>query len=207
MTVTSINASNNDKAEDRSRRRSMFALFILLSVTFFAITSDGIETLLKSSEITPRGVSFGAEASYAGGRWRLKELRIVDAEDVPEGAAAVQTIFEVTIESSDLMTAWSDCGISLQDTDGRRWQPVRGDSLPIAAGAMTCGEAMMSGAHPGDKVAIADTFLVPKQAISSMRPSVSVFEERSDFLSFSVRPDQKPLETSPSWRQALRLLY
>ncbi len=208
MAIASVDVNIADRRQERWRWRSMLALVILMPVTFYEITSDGIDTLLKSKEIVPHDVSFGAAASYAGGHWRLKEFRVVaDVANLPVAAVAVQALFEVTIESSDLAAAWSECSISLQDPNGRKWRPTQARPLPLPPGAMTCGKATISGAKPGDKLMIADSFLVPEQAVSSIRPSVSVYEERPNFLSFAVSPNQARLEPSPAWLGPLRLLY
>lgn len=207
MSTVSTDVGDVSIREKRWRRRSMLFVLLLLPVTFFETTYDNVEALLKEREVFPSDVRLGTEASYGDAHWRLHDLRMLaHAARQPVDAAVVQAIFEVTAKTDDLATAWSGCRISLQDTDGRRWLPTQTSPISLPPDTMTCSQAMSSGATTGGKLRIVETFTVPRNAVWTIRPSVSVHEERPSFLSFAVRLDMPPA-ANPAWLEPLRLLY
>jgi len=53
----------------------------------------------------------------------------------------------------------------------------------------TCTSAIFSGAKSGDTLNLRETFLVPKDATKTIRPTVGLASERPHFLLFQLEKD------------------
>ncbi|TSE13635.1 hypothetical protein C1D09_002905 [Mesorhizobium intechi] len=187
-TATGPIASEDPRRERKWRRRSLVALAILLPLTLAETCYDSLREWLHGEDLIARDVDFGQSAPFGGSDWKLADLRGGKAGRLPDHAFAVIATFTVTIGDPNLQKQWLGCKLMLTDAAGRRWLPdfISGVSLP--AGLMTCTSAIFSGAKRGDVLTIGDTFIVPEDAIKTIRPAVGLGSERPWYLRFQRPP-------------------
>ena len=90
----------------------------------------------------------------------------------------------VTVGDPNLESLWLGCKVRLVDSGGRSWSPTYVDILPSLDDRTNCNSAAYSGAKPGDTLKIRETFMVPKEALTSVRAVVGVSSERPYYLRF-----------------------
>lgn len=186
---TDIEPTGDDRqAEKKWRRRSLVALAILLPLTLAEIGYDSVREWLRGEDLIARDVDFGQSVPFGGSDWRLTDLRGGKAGRLPEHAFAVIATFSVTIGDPDLQKQWLGCKVMLTDVAGRRWLPdfISGVSLPD--GVMNCTSAIFSGAKKGDVITVGETFIVPENAVKTIRPAVGLGSERPWYLRFQRPP-------------------
>ena len=181
-------AGGNPQAEKKWRRRSLVALAILLPLTLAETSYDSVREWLHGEDLVARDVDFGQSAPFGGSDWKLADLRGGKAGRLPDHAFAVIATFSVTVGDPDLQKQWLGCKLMLADAAGRRWLPdfIAGVSLPD--GVMNCGSAIFSGAKKGEIITIGDTFIVPEDAVKTIRPAVGLSSERPWYLRFQRPP-------------------
>jgi len=62
-------------------------------------------------------------------------------------------------------------------------------TLKAPGDVQTCTSAIFSGAKSGDTLNLRETFLVPKDATKTIRPTVGLASERPHFLLFQLEKD------------------
>ena len=182
-------ASEDRQAEQKWRRRSLVALAILLPLTLAETSYDSLREWLHGEDLIARDVDFGQSVPFGGSDWKLADLRGGKAGRLPDHAFAVIATFSVKIGDPDLQKQWLGCKLMLTDAAGRRWLPdvIAGVSLP--AGVMNCTSAIFSGVKKGDTVTIGDIFIVPEDAVKTIRPAVGLSSERPCYLRFQRPPN------------------
>ncbi|WP_027035280.1 hypothetical protein [Mesorhizobium ciceri] len=181
-------AGDDRQAEKKGRRRSLVALAILLPLTLAETSYDSVREWLRGEDLIARDVEFGQSVPFGGSEWRLADLRGGKAGRLPEHTFAVIATFSVTVGDPDLQKQWLGCKVMLTDAAGRRWLPdfISGVSLPD--GVMNCTSAIFSGAKKGDVITVGETFIVPEDAVKTIRPAVGLGSERPWFLRFQRPP-------------------
>ncbi|PBC19091.1 MULTISPECIES: hypothetical protein [unclassified Mesorhizobium] len=181
-------AGEDRQPEKKWRRRSLVALAILLPLTLAETSNDSLREWLHGEDLIARDVDFGQAVPFGGSDWKLADLRGGKAGRLPDHAFAVIATFSVKIGDPDLQKQWLGCKLMLTDAAGRRWLPdaISGVSLP--AGVMSCTSAIFSSARKGDTITIGDTFIVPEDAVKTIRPAVGLGSERPWFLRFQRPP-------------------
>lgn len=185
---TDMDPADGRQAEKKWRRRSLVALAILLPLTLAETSYDSLREWLHDDDLIARDVDFGKSVPFGGSDWKLADLRGGKAGRLPDHAFAVIATFTVTIGDPDLQKQWLGCKLMLTDAAGRRWLPdfIAGVSLP--QGVMNCSSAIFSGAKKGDTLTIGDIFVVPEDAIKTIRPAVGLGSERPWYLRFQRPP-------------------
>jgi hypothetical protein len=186
---TDIEPAGNDRqAESKWRRRSLVALAVLLPLTLAETSYDSVREWLHGEDLIARDVEFGQSVPFGSSEWRLADLRGGKAGRLPEHAFAVIATFSVTVGDPDLQKQWLGCKLMLTDAAGRRWLPdfISGVSLPD--GVMNCTSAIFSGAKKGDVITVGETFIVPEDAVKTIRPAVGLGSERPWYLRFQRPP-------------------
>lgn len=181
-------AGDERQAEKKGRRRSLVALAILLPLTLAETSYDSVREWLHGEDLIARDVEFGQSVPFGGSEWRLADLRGGKAGRLPEHTFAVIATFSVTVGDPDLQKQWLGCKVMLTDAAGRRWLPdfISGVSLPD--GVMNCTSAIFSGAKKGGVITVGETFIVPEDAVKTIRPAVGLGSERPWFLRFQRPP-------------------
>jgi hypothetical protein len=181
-------AGDARQAETKWRRRGFGALAILLPLTLAEISYDSVREWLHGEDLVARDVDFGQSMPFGGSDWRLADLRGGKAGRLPEHAFAVIATFAVTVGDPDLQKQWLGCKLMLTGATGRRWLPdfISGVSLPD--GVMNCTSAIFSGAKKGDVITVGETFIVPEDAVKTIRPAVGLGSERPWYLRFQRPP-------------------
>ncbi|PWJ94673.1 hypothetical protein C8D77_1011359 [Mesorhizobium loti] len=176
------------QAETKWRRRGLGALAILLPLTLAEISYDSVREWLHGEDLVARDIDFGQSMPFGGSDWRLADLRGGKAGRLPEHAFAVIATFAVTVGDPDLQKQWLGCKLMLTDATGRRWLPdfISGVSLPD--GVMNCTSAIFSGAKKGNVITVGETFIVPEDAVKTIRPAVGLGSERPWYLRFQRPP-------------------
>ena len=185
---TDIKPAAKDEPEKKWRRRSLVALAILLPLTLAETSYDSLREWLHGEDLIARDVDFGQSVPFGGSDWKLADLRGGKAGRLPDHAFAVIATFSVKIGDPDLQKQWLGCKLMLTDAAGRRWLPdvIAGVSLP--AGVMNCTSTIFSGVKKGDTVTIGDIFIVPEDAVKTIRPAVGLGSERPWYLRFQRPP-------------------
>jgi len=185
---TDIKPAAKDEPEKKWRRRSLVAIAILLPLTLAETSYDSAREWLHGEDLVARDVDFGQSVPFGGSDWKLADLRGGKAGRLPDHAFAVIATFTVTIGDADLQKQWLGCKLMLTDAAGRRWLPdvIAGVSLP--KGVINCSSAVFSGAGKGDVLTVGDTFIVPEDAVKTIRPAVGLGSERPWYLRFQRPP-------------------
>jgi hypothetical protein len=181
-------AVSDRQAEKKWHRRSLIALAVLLPLTLAETSYDSVREWLHGEDLVARDVDFGQSVPFGSSDWRLADLRGGKAGRLPNDALAVIATFTVKVGDPDLQKQWLGCKLMLTDAAGRRWLPdvISGVSLPD--GVVNCTSAMFSGAKKGDVITVGDTFIVPEDAVKTIRPAVGLGSERPWYLRFQRPP-------------------
>ncbi|RUZ74643.1 hypothetical protein EN943_23200 [Mesorhizobium sp. M7A.F.Ca.US.006.01.1.1] len=186
---TDIEPAGDDRqAETKWRRRSLVALAILLPLTLAETSYDSVREWLHGEDLIARDVEFGRSVPFGGSEWRLADLRGGKAGRLPEHAFAVIATFSVTVGDPDLQKQWLGCKVMLTDAAGRRWLPDFISGLSLPDGVMNCTSAIFSGAKKGEIITLGETFIVPEDAVKTIRPAVGLGSERPWYLRFQRPP-------------------
>ncbi|WP_137933694.1 hypothetical protein [Mesorhizobium comanense] len=185
---TAAEPATAPRAEKTWRRRGLLALAVLLPLTLAETSYDSVREWLRGEDLVTRDVAFGQSVPFGGSGWKLADLRGGKAGRLPEGAFAVIATFTVTIGDPDLQKQWLGCKLMLTDATGRRWLPDFISGVGLPDGVMNCASAIFSGAKPGDTVTVGDTFIVPQDAVKTIRPAVGLGSERPWYLRFERPP-------------------
>jgi hypothetical protein len=176
--------------ERKWRRRSLWALLLLLPLTLAVEAYDSVKQLLANNDLFARRVAWGQSAHFGGSDWKLTDLRgAFGMKNLPPDTVPVLADFAVTVGDPDLQNLWLGCKVMLVDADGRRWLPTSAVTLNAPDNVKTCNSAVFSGAKTGDVLNLRETFLVPKAATKTIRPAVGLGSERPHFLLFQLEKD------------------
>jgi hypothetical protein len=183
-------ATGDLSTERRWRRRCLWGLLLLFPVTIAAQAYGNVAELLRNRDILARDVVAGKEAAFAGSTWQLRKLAAaegIDPRRLPANSVPMLADLTVMVGDPDLQKLWMLCKITLTDAAGRRWSPTL---TPISSpdDLKTCNSAMFSGAKSGDTLKIRETFIVPRDAVATIRVNLSVASERPYYLRFG-RPN------------------
>jgi hypothetical protein len=175
--------------ERRWRRRSLWALPVLIVLSLFWSSRDDAVRWLEGRELRPRDVAAGSQAALGGAQWSLKEFGVLDApagKGWLPGSRAALAAFSVEVEAPDLPTRWRGCRIALHDARGRTWLPAVEPALRVPpAAARGCVAAAHRGLAPGARIVIVEAFMVPADAAPPWSLSVSLDSDRPAYLRFS----------------------
>jgi hypothetical protein len=179
-------AAETMQPEKKWRRLSLWAIVLLLPAVIAEVSYQPAKALLDGNDVVARDVAAGAETRFGGSDWRLDAMLTTDAgaDKLPANAAPVFVDFVVRVGDPDLEKLWLGCRIRLVDAGGRSWSPTYVNVLPSSDDLKACISAAYSGAKAGDTLKIRETFLVPKDALGSVRPTVGVSSERPYYLRF-----------------------
>ena len=189
MTTQSM-VPDSGVGEKKWRRRSLWALLVLIPLTLAVEAYDSVKALLADNDLFERRVAWGQSAHFGGSDWKLTDLRgAFGMKNLPPDSVPVLADFSVTVGDPDLQKLWLGCKVMLIDAEGRRWSPTSIVSLRTPDNVQTCISAIFSGAKTGDTLNLRETFLVPKAATKSIRPAVGLGSERPHFLLFQMEKD------------------
>ncbi|MBZ9983138.1 MULTISPECIES: hypothetical protein [unclassified Mesorhizobium] len=186
--ATDMGPAAERQAEKKWRRRSLAALVILLPLALAETSHDSLREWLGGEDLIARDVEFGQSAHFGGSDWKLADLRGGKAGRLPDQAFAVIATFSVTVGDPDLQKQWPGCKLMLTDAAGRRWLPDVISGVRRPDGVMNCTSAIFSGAKTGDVITIGDTFIVPEDAIKTIRPAIGLGSGRPWYLRFQRPP-------------------
>lgn len=183
----------SDLSERRWRRRSLWALVLLVPLTLSVISYGDIKEMVKSDNYLPIDVAAGQSARYGGSNWQFIELRTVTeaikTKSLPENSVPVIARFIVEIGNPDLRNLWLMCSIRLVDASGRSWSPTSVPGLPRPAdGIETCTSTIFAGISKGMRRVVEETYLVPANRVAELRPTIGMHGERPYYLRFA-RPE------------------
>ncbi|TWG94758.1 hypothetical protein L598_003400000200 [Mesorhizobium sp. J18] len=185
--AVSTGAAEIGQSERRWRRRSLWALLILLPATLALGSYTPVKWLFAAKDLFPRDVEPGSTVRFGGSDWKLEAMlttKDTGSVKLPENAVPVFVDFSVTIGDPDLQKLWTGCRITLADAAGRSWLPT---SLPILRYSddwSDCNSATFSGAAAGATLKIREAFVVPKDAIPTIEPTLGLGSERPYYLRF-----------------------
>ncbi|TGQ64056.1 hypothetical protein EN829_021140 [Mesorhizobium sp. M00.F.Ca.ET.186.01.1.1] len=176
------------QAERTWRRRGLAALVLLLPLTLAEASHDSVREWLHGEDLIARDVDFGQSVPFGGSDWKLADLRGGKAGRLPDNAFAVIATFSVTVGDPDLQKKWLGCKLMLTDAAGRRWLPDVISGVSVPDGVVNCTSAIFSGARKGDVITVGDTFIVPENAVKTIRPAIGLGSERPWYLRFQRPP-------------------
>ncbi|MBA8877429.1 hypothetical protein [Phyllobacterium myrsinacearum] len=191
--MTLVHEDTPNPSERRWRRRSLWALLLLVPLTLFVISYDDLKEMGKSDDFLPIDVSAGQSARYGGSDWQFVGLRTVTegikSKTPPANAVPVVARFIVEIGEPDLRNLWVMCSIKLVDASGRSWSPTSVPGLPRPAdGIETCISTIFAEVGKGTRRVVEETYLVPANIVGELRPTIGMRGERPYYLRFA-RPE------------------
>lgn len=188
--AVAIDETENGHSERKWRRRSLWALAILMPAAFVVMSYRPIMLLLNTKDLIARDVKPGSATRFGGSDWRLEAMLTISdtgSAQLPDNAVPIFVDYMVTIVDPDLERLWTDCRIRLVDAHGRSWFPSSISIFPPSDDRTNCGSAIFSKASTGDTLKIRETFIVPKDAIATIQATLSLGSERPYYLRF-LRP-------------------
>ncbi|MFD1702214.1 hypothetical protein ACFSCV_04280 [Methylopila henanensis] len=190
-------AAEPTPAERRARRWSLAALLLLAPAALAAAGWRQAIDLAHGRELRVREVAAGEAADYAGATWRVSDFRVLADEPdprlrtPPDRALALLRLKGRV--ARDIGEDWSVCQLTLVDGAGRRWRP--GDVTlprdlqrliePGGVSAPTCGSVAFSQPKAGAEVEFGAIYVVPRDALPTLRARFSVLSERPEALAFA----------------------
>ncbi|PRD49673.1 hypothetical protein [Phyllobacterium myrsinacearum] len=182
-----------DLSQRRWRRRSLWALVLLVPLALFVMSYSDVREMGKSGNFLPVDVAAGQSARYGGSDWQFIELRTVSEGikpgSLPQNAVPVIARFIVEIGDPDLKNLWLMCSVRLVDASGRSWSPAAVPGLPRPAeGIETCTSTIFAGVSQGTRRVVEETYLVPANVVGELRPTIGMRSERPYYLRFA-RPE------------------
>ncbi|NGN42653.1 hypothetical protein G6N74_16410 [Mesorhizobium sp. CGMCC 1.15528] len=172
--------------ERKWRRRALWGLVILLPAAILEMGYQQTSFYLQNNDLVARDAEPLTDVHFGGSDWRLENMQTMKDTSslrIPRDSAPVFVDFTVKIGDADLEQAWLGCKIGLVDESGRSWLPsyVRNSRVDDMA---TCNSTVFSGAKTGDTVKIRETFVIPKDALETVVPTVGLGSERPYYLRF-----------------------
>ncbi|GAA0911689.1 hypothetical protein [Nonomuraea longicatena] len=141
----------------------------------------------------------GAPGTFAGSSWRLAELTWSDAEGLPPGSKAVTAVIGVTPgDEAAGRELIKGCAAAVRDARERLWSAatsVKGRAdLPTTCAPFDESTFTAVPAEPGTEVRWQASFVVPADAVSSLRVEVRLAQRRVDHvrLTPSAAPSAGP---------------
>ncbi|TIT23630.1 MAG: hypothetical protein E5W86_17045, partial [Mesorhizobium sp.] len=129
MTARSLDWESG-QGERKWRRRSLWALLLLVPLALAGQAYDSVKTLLGGEDLFPRQVAWGQSAHFGGSDWKLTDLRgAFGMSSLPPDSVPVLADFSVKVGDPDLQKLWLGCKVMLIDAEGRRWSPTSAVSL------------------------------------------------------------------------------
>lgn len=188
--MSAIHEETPDLSERRWRRRSLWALILLVPLTLLVTSYDDLKEMGKTNDFLPVDVAPGQSARYGGSDWQFVELRTVTegkkSKSLPENSVPVIARFIVEIGDPDLKNLWVMCSIRLVDAAGRSWLPTSVPGLPRPAeGIETCVTTIFAGVSKGNRRVVEETYLVPANVVGELRPTIGMRTERPYYLRFA----------------------
>lgn len=176
--------------EKRWRRRSLYALILLIPLVIAVNAYDTIHDWWIGRDRLAKEIAVDASADFGGSQWRLSKFRMLPVpagDEIPDGAMLVLAQFEVQVQQADLPKDWRDCAISLESPDGRRWSSTDAVQLPRSE-ARPCTRTMYADVKPGSTVQVREVFLAPREGAESLRVTVSLQPQQPHYLRFAQPP-------------------
>lgn len=190
--MTLLADSTRTQGERVWRRRSLWALIVLVPLALFEISYESLKELVRGNDLLARDVAAGEPAQYGGSGWQLVSLKSpeeIRKNRLPAGSAPLIARLLVEVGNPDLQSLWLGCSIKLVDSRGRSWNPTSVPGMPYPAeGVMSCSSAIFSGAQSGARMVIEANFLVPQDVVADLRVTLGVGSERPYYLKFA-RPE------------------
>ena len=182
-----------DLSQRRWRRRSLWALVLLVPLALFVMSYSDVREMGKSGNFLPVDVAAGQSARYGGSDWQFIELRTVSEGikpgSLPQNAVPVIERLIVEIGDPDLKNLWLMCSVRLVDASGRSWSPAAVPGLPRPAeGIETCASTIFAGVSQGTRRVVEETYLVPANVVGELRPTIGMRSERPYYVRFA-RPE------------------
>ncbi|MFC3692942.1 hypothetical protein [Chenggangzhangella methanolivorans] len=189
----------------RPRLWSLLALAVLLPAAFAIASWRDVKDLLWAGELSPVAVPAGAAAPYAGARFRLDAFKIVTGErgdprlKMPPDRALALVRLEAVAERDVGELEWLACALTVLDDRGRRWKPlfltltrdVEKAIVPDAQETKGCSGAALAPKPAGTRLLVQEAFLVPRDALASLKPSFSVGSARPEALRFEGAAERR----------------
>ncbi len=177
-------------SEHRWYRRSLWALIAIVPVSLFTISYGDYVEMSRYTDLYPAQVAAGEVKHYGGSDWQFYGMRKVEEGirpgSLPSGSVPVIARFLVEIGDTNLQERWLMCAIRLTDKAGRSWSPTSIPGMrPAKEGIQTCMSAIFSGAQKGTRIVIEERFLVPVAVADELRPTLSMYSERPNYLKFA----------------------
>ncbi|MEI5680190.1 MULTISPECIES: hypothetical protein [unclassified Mesorhizobium] len=172
--------------ERKWRRRALWGLIILLPAAILEMGYQQTRFYLQNNDLVAREAEPLKDVHFGGSDWRLENMQTMKDTSslrIPPDSAPVFVDFTVKIGDADLEQAWLGCKISLVDAEGRSWLPSYVSNSRVDDMA-TCNSTIFSGAKTGDIVKIRETFVIPKDALATVVPTVGLGSERPYYLRF-----------------------
>lgn len=176
--------------EKRWRRRSLYALMLLIPLVIAVSAYDTIDDWWTGRDRFATEIAVDGSADFGGSQWKLSKFRMVPAPaggEIPDGAMVVLAQFDVQVQQADLPEDWRDCAISLESPDGRRWSATDAALLPRSA-AQSCTRTVFSEVTPGSTVQVREVFLAPREGAESLRATVTLTAQQPHYLRFAQPP-------------------
>jgi len=175
--------------ERRWRRRSLWALLVAIPATLILTGYEDLGDLARGSEWFGTTIAPGATGRTGGADCQVEESQAGPERAgrmcQPPSAVPVRVRFRVTIREAGIGDLWLPCRIALTDAAGRRWSSMGFGGLPGSSdGVKSCGGATLDPHQPGEVLKIEESFIVPKAAVDTVEPTVSVAAERPWYLRF-----------------------
>jgi len=188
MTVsdTAVDEPEYDGAERKWRRRALWMLLVLVPATLGVSAYRQVVDYLTLNDLIAREAEPLKDVHFGGSDWRLDNMQTMKDTSslrIPPDSAPVFVDFTVRIGDANLEQAWLGCKISLVDAAGRSWLPSYVSNSRVDDMA-TCNSTVFSGAKTGDTVKIRETFVIPKEALATVVPTVGLGSERPYYLRF-----------------------
>lgn len=184
--------------ERRGRWLATLSLLLLVPAAMAVVGWPDVVELRRKLEWNAIDVAAGQRIDFNGARIALTALDILSPT---AGLPPDRTFARVRLDveaSGPASQDWLDCRIFLVDSQGRRWEAInfaptaleRQFKKPGESSASRCSALAVGTHQAGAKLVIDAYFLVPRDATSSLRLTLSAMGARPDYLRFV--PETKP---------------
>ena len=184
--------------ERRGRWLAALSLLLLVPAAMAVIGWSDVVELRRKLEWNAIDVAAGQRVDFNGARIALAALDILPPTT---GLPADRTFARLRLDveaSGPASQDWLDCRIFLVDSQGRRWEAInfaptaleRQFKKPGESAASRCSTLAVGTHQAGANLVIDAYFLVPRDATSSLRPTLSTMGARPNYLRFT--PEAKP---------------
>lgn len=185
------------KRERRLWLASLLSLPFLLA-GYYAINAwRNAEDYIKRSELRISDKAGGQ--TYAKASWTLNQAKLIgdgrDGKITFPGQMRLVIVRLAAKAEDDIGTSWTQCGLTLTDPTGRRWQPLNfilsgdlsRDLDPQATPIDGCDAVSRQPPAKGASTLIEEKFVVPADAASSLSVRLSFASTRPDAISFPLQ--------------------